>query len=85
MTRAAKKSIKMFSYLVALSVGVILVFFGIQAKGDSLTIDENPNLLVDVASADNTTGGGGDSNPWSGGRNNPWTGDGDGDDADDSI
>ncbi|MBL4644659.1 MAG: hypothetical protein JKX80_02215 [Candidatus Pacebacteria bacterium] len=81
MTRVAKKSIKMFSYLVALSVGVILVFFGIHSKSDSLTAkDAQLNLLGEVVSADNTAQPPVNNNPWSGGDGGGGGDDGGGDD-----
>ena len=48
MTKAARKSIKYVSYSVALVVGLILVFFGIQTKkdiGNTVSGEDLPKIL----------------------------------------
>lgn len=75
MVRATRRSLKFFSYAVALMAGAVLVVFGIQAKneGGKVAADQG-NLITDEVQAahiggDFTQGddGGGDDDDGGGG------------------
>lgn len=53
MVRATQKSLKLFSYAVALIAGAVLVMFGINARHDSGTVADTSlhSLTADTAEA----------------------------------
>lgn len=58
MVRATRKSLKFFSYAVALLAGAVLVAFGVQARQDSNAVTDGAlPTVTDTAEAAHINGG----------------------------